>query len=76
LALRFEALRRAIADPTPLARKLARTLPRLCRRYRDAALRYAVATARPYRSDQGDPRLIVEVMALALLVVPIFANSS
>src|SRR5690606_19281081 len=37
LALRFEALRRVIADPAPYARRLARLLPRLCRRFPSAA---------------------------------------
>jgi hypothetical protein len=76
LALRFEALRRAIADPTPYARRLATTLPRLWRRFPAAAAHYAVATSRPHRCEEGDPRLIVEVIALALLVAPLFVNSS
>jgi len=76
LALRFEALRRAIADPAPHARRLARVLPRLCRRYRAAAERYAIATPRPHRRDEGDPRLIVEAIAVALVVAPLFLNSS
>lgn len=75
LALRFEALRRAIADPAPHVRRLARILPRLCRRYHHAAERYAIAPARPSRCDPGDPRLIVEVIALALCVAPQFLNS-
>lgn len=75
LALRFEALRRAIADPAPHARRLARILPRLCRRNHNAAERYAVAPAHFSRCDPGDPRLIVEVIALALWVAPYFVNS-
>ena len=76
LAQRFEALRRAIADPLPLARKLARLLPRLCRRYPAAAERYVIATARPHRTDEGDPRLIIDAMVLALSAAPSFVNSS
>ena len=76
LAQRFEALRRAISDPLPLARKLARILPRLCRRYPQAAERYATATAHPHRTDEGDPRLIIDAMVLALVAAPSFVNSS
>lgn len=76
LAQRFEALRRAIADPLPLARKLARILPRLCRRYPQAAERYATATAHPHRTDEGDPRLIIDAIVLALVAAPSFVNSS
>lgn len=75
LAQRFEALRRVIADPTPYARRLARILPRLCRRFSGAAERYAVAIGRPYTGDEGDPRLIVEAIALALCAAPVFVNS-
>jgi len=75
LALRFEALRRAIDDPQSYARRLARVMPRLCRRYERAAERYAIASARPYCRDEGDPRLILDAMALALWVVPVFVNS-
>lgn len=75
LAQRFEALRRVIADPTPYARRLARILPRLCRRFSSAAERYAVAIGRPYAGDEGDPRLIVEAIALALCAAPVFVNS-
>lgn len=75
LAQRFEALRRVIADPAPYARRLARILPRLCRRFSSAAERYAIAISRPYAGDEADPRLIVEAMALALCVAPVFLNS-
>jgi len=75
LALRFEALRRVITDPAPYARRLARVLPRLCRRFPSAAERYAVAIGRPYVGDEGDPRLIVEAIAVALCVAPLFVNS-
>lgn len=76
LALRMEALRRVIADPVPHVRRLLRTLPRLCRRNPGAAISYAIATARPHWVDPGDGRLIVEVMALALRVAPLFSNTS
>lgn len=75
LALRFEALRRVIADPAPHALRLARILPRLCRRYCGTAERYAIAVARPHCRDEGDPGLIVEAMALAAWVTPLFLNS-
>jgi hypothetical protein len=75
LAQRFEALRRVIADPAPYARRLARIFPRLCRRFSSAAERYAVAIGRPYTGDEGDPRLMVEAIALALCVAPVFVNS-
>jgi len=76
LALRFEALRRVIADPAPYARRLARLLPRLCRRFPSAAGRYAVAIGRPYAGDEGDPRLMLEAIALALAAAALFVNSS
>lgn len=76
LALRMEALRRVIADPAPHARRLLRALPRLCRRNSEAAISYAIATARPHWVDPGDGRLIVEVMALAMSVAPLFSNTS
>ena len=74
LALRFEALRRVIADPAPHARRLARALPRLYRRFPGAAERYAIATARPHCRDEGDPLLIVEAITLAMWVAPLFVN--
>lgn len=76
LALRFEALRRVIADPAPYARRLARLLPRLCRRFSSAVARYAVAIGRPYAGDEGDPRLMLEAIALALAAAALFVNSS
>ncbi len=76
LALRFEALRRAIDDPQSYARRLARVMPRLCRRYERAAERYAIASARPYCRDERDSRLILDVMSLALIAAPLFVNSS
>jgi len=76
LALRFEALRRVIADPAPYARRLARLLPRLCRRFPSAAGRYAIAIGRPYAGDEGDPRLMLEAIALALAAAALFVNSS
>lgn len=76
LALRFEALRRVIADPAPYARRLARLLPRLCRRFPSAAGRYAIAIGRPYAGDEGDPRLMLEAIALALAAAVLFVNSS
>jgi hypothetical protein len=70
LALRLEALRRVLADPAPYVRRLAARLkPKL-------AERYALATACSDWFDRADARLGVEVIALALLAAPIFANSS
>lgn len=76
LAMRFEALRRVLADPVPHIRRLAQVVPRLCRRNAYAATRYASETARPYHSDERDPRLIIDAMALALAAAPAFLNSS
>jgi len=76
LAFRLEALRRVIADPEPYVRRLAHLMPRLRRREPRAPERYATAPAHPHWVDAADPRLIVEVMALALWVAPAFANSS
>lgn len=75
LAQRFEALRRVVADPAPYARRLARILPRLCRRLSSAAERYAIAIPRSYAGDAGDPRLMIEAMALAMCVAPVFVSS-
>jgi hypothetical protein len=75
-AFRLEALRRVFADPAPYARRLARIFHRLSRRHPEAAHRYAIATARPHGVDLGDPRLIVEVIALALTAAAVLANTS
>jgi hypothetical protein len=71
LAFRLEALRRVIADPEPLARRVAQIFQRLQRRDPRAGERYVIATARPYFSDRDDARLIVEAMALAMYGVPL-----
>jgi hypothetical protein len=76
LAMRFEAVRRVLANPAPHVKRLALLMPRLCRRDRDAPMRYATETAHPHRSDDIDPRLIVEAMGLALTAAPLFHNSS
>jgi hypothetical protein len=76
LAMRFEAVRRVLENPAPHVRRLALLMPRLCRRDRDAPMRYAAETAHPHRSDDVDPRLIVEAMGLALSAAPRFHNSS
>lgn len=76
LAMRFEALRRVLADPAPHIRRLARLLPRLCRHNAYAATRYASEAARPYHSDERDPRLIIDAMALALAAAHVFFDSS
>jgi hypothetical protein len=76
LAMRFEAVRRVLANPAPHVRRLALLMPRLCRRDRDAPMRYAAETAHPHRSDDIDPRLIIEAMGLALSAAPLFHNSS
>jgi hypothetical protein len=76
LALRFEALRRVLDDPTPYAERLARLLSRLSRRYPEVAHRFAIAPARPHFTDLVDARLIVEAIAVALTWAPRFANTS
>ncbi len=75
-AFRLEALRRVFADPVPYARRLARIFHRLSRRHPEAAHRYAIASARPHGVDLADPRLIVEVIALALTAAAVLANTS
>jgi hypothetical protein len=76
LAMRFEAVRRVLENPAPHVQRLALLMPRLCRRDRAAPMRYAAETAHPHRSDDIDPRLIVEAMGLALSAAPLFHNSS
>jgi hypothetical protein len=75
-AFRVEALRRVLENPLPHAQRLARIFHRLQRRFPEAALRYATATARPHAIDPGDPRLIVDALSLALSAAPLFANTS
>jgi len=75
-AFRVEALRRVLENPAPHVRRLARVLHRLTRRFPEAPVRYAVITARPYAPDAGDPRLIIECIALAIAAAQIFLNSS
>lgn len=69
-ALRFEALKRVLADPIPYATRLARVMRRLVRRYPSAADRYAIAPARPCVSDEGDPRLIIDAITAAMFGAP------
>jgi hypothetical protein len=57
LARRFEALRRVLEDPLPHARRLARLLQRLERRFPEVIARYALAPARVGDFDAADPRL-------------------
>lgn len=73
LALRLEALRRVLADPEPMARRLARLMPRLCRRDPRASERYATAPARPHHPERFDARLVVEAISLAIYGVPEFS---
>lgn len=76
LVQKFEALRRAIETPAPHIRRLARILTRRCRVNADASAQCAIAPPRPHYVDPYDGRLIVEVIALALLAAPAFVNSS
>jgi hypothetical protein len=76
LAMRFEAVRRVLANPTRHVSRLARLMLQLCRRDSHAPMRYATDSARPHWSDAVDPRLIVEAMGLALSAAPLFQNSS
>jgi hypothetical protein len=73
LARRLEALRRVLADPAPYVRRLARLLARLRPAF---AERYALAPSSSRYADDDDPRLLVEVMALALASASIFIDSS
>jgi hypothetical protein len=75
-AFRLEALKRVLADPIPYARRLACIFTRLLRRYPEAAHRYAIAPARPHAFDEGDPRLIVDVLSLAMAAAHLFPNTS
>jgi hypothetical protein len=75
-AFRLEALKRVLQEPLPYARRLARALARLVRRYPGAAHRYAVAPARPHVFDERDPRLIIDVLAIAMAAAHVFANTS
>jgi hypothetical protein len=75
-AFRIEALRRVLDNPAPHARRLARVLHRLKPRFPEAPARYAIITARQYAPDAGDPRLMIEALALAITAAQIFLNSS
>jgi hypothetical protein len=75
-AFRVEALRRVLENPAPHARRLARVLHRLKPRFPEAPARYAIIAPRPYAPDAGDPRLMIECLALAITAAEIFLNSS
>jgi hypothetical protein len=75
-AIRLEALKRVLENPIPYAERLARIFTRLLRRYPEAAHRYAVAPARPHAFDEGDPRLIIDVLAIAMAAAHLFPNTS
>jgi hypothetical protein len=75
-AMRAEALRRVLENPHPHVLRLARLFRRLNRRFPEAAARYAIATARPHATDPGDPRLVIEVLAIAMIAAELFANTS
>lgn len=76
LARRLEALRRVLDDPRPHAARLARVLMRLRRRYPEAALRFAMATARTSTFGGDDPGLGVEAMATGFTGASAFSDSS
>lgn len=76
LARRLEALRRVLDDPRPHAARLARVLMRLRRRYPEAALRFAMTTARTSTFDGDDPGLGVEAMATGFTGASAFSDSS
>lgn len=76
LAIRAEALRRVLENPHPHALRLARLFHRLKRRFPEAAGRYALAAARPYAADPGDPRLMIDVLTVAMIAAEVFANTS
>jgi hypothetical protein len=69
-------LKRVLADPITYAERLARLMRCLVRRYPGAADRYAITTARPCVSDEGDPRLIIDAMSAAMFGAPVLADTS
>lgn len=73
LGRRIEALRRALADPSPLAARLARIL---ARRTPAIRARYAVASGRPPHVDRIDPRLDIDVIGVALTAQYAFPDTS
>jgi hypothetical protein len=76
LARRFEALRRVLDDPLPYARRLARALARLARRFPQAAQRYVFAPARTGDYDPADDRLSIDAMVAASVRRGVFEDSS
>jgi hypothetical protein len=74
--MRIEALRRVLANPAPHVKRLAKALPKLCARDPRAAMRYANEPARPHRSDEADPRLVIEAAGLAMDAAPHASDSS
>lgn len=76
LARRLEALRRVLEDPLAHARRLARLLSRLRRRYPEAAARLATAQTRACAIDREDPRLCVEAAGAAICAVCALRDTS
>lgn len=76
LARRFEALRRVLANPAPYARRLARLIQRLRKRFPEIATRYAVAPPRAAGWDENDPRLGVSVTASAMSAAELFPRDT
>jgi hypothetical protein len=76
LALRFEAIRRVLADPLPHARRLAERLRHELRRFPELITRYAIAPARTNFRDDADPRLGVDIYVPAFAAQPKLRDSS
>lgn len=76
LARRFEAVRRVLEDPTPVARRLARLLARAVRRFPEIVKHYAMAPARTNACDPLDPRLCIDAFVPAFCAERYFHDSS
>jgi hypothetical protein len=69
-------VRRVLENPLPHARRLARLIVRLRRRYPEIAMRFAMAPARAVSLDQADPRLVIDAMGAAIGGAFAFADTS
>jgi hypothetical protein len=72
LARRVEALRRVLADPSPHARRLARLLQGLRRRFPGVVMRYAMSSAHAVGWDPDDPKLAISATSAAITAEPAF----
>jgi hypothetical protein len=76
LALRFEAVRRVLADPLPHARRLAERLRHELRRFPELITRYALAHARTSFRDPADLRLGVDLWPSVFAAEPKLRDTS